>query len=240
MRMRNKYFYNVINKVGMDNIKIIKIEENLSEKEAFEKEIYYIDFYQKQGCPLTNMTKGGEGSSDWFSHLTEEEKQRHKEISKSFVGKQHSEETKKKMSKSMTGIKHNMSEDGRKRLSEFAKNRTAYFKGKHHTEETKEKLRQARLGKEGVNGKTVLVLDTSLNVVDTVRTRTLTFEKYPNITQHNIRKCVETNSKIDNINDILFIQDIDLTFIYEKDYNLLKPQSTIEMITFDVANVKTE
>lgn len=240
MRMRNRYFHNVVNKVGMDNIEIIKIEENLSEEEAFEREVYYIDFYQKQGCPLTNMTKGGEGSSDWFDRLTEEEKQKHREISKSFLGKNHSQETKIKMSQSMTGIKHNMSEEGRRRLSEFAKNREVYFKGRHHTEETKEKLRQAHLGTEGSNGKTVFVLDASLNIIDTVRTRTLTFEKYPHIKQHNIRKCVETNSNINSLDNILFIEDSNITFIYEKDYNLLKPQSTIEMIAFDLANAKTE
>lgn len=238
MRMRNKYFHNVVNKVSMDNIEIKKIENNLSEQEAFSKEIYYIDFYTKQGHPLTNMTKGGEGSSDWFDRLSEEEKQKHREISKSFAGKQHTEETKRKMSESMTGLKHNMSEEGHKKLSEFAKSRIPYFKGKHHTDETKEKLRQAHLGSEGANAKKVLVLDVNLNIIDIVRTRTLAFEKYPNIKEWHIRKCVQENSKINNLDEILFI-DKHVTFIYEKDYNLLKPQSTIKTITsgeVDVSN----
>ena len=242
LSMRNRYFLNVVNKVGMDNIDIQIVENNLSEKDAFEKEIKYIQQYTEMGHPLTNMTKGGEGSSNWFEHLSDEEKQKHREISKSFIGRKHTDETKIKMSKSMTGLKHNMSEEGHKILSDFAKTRGSYFKGRHHTEETKEILRRQHLGTHGSNAKSVYVLDEKLNIIDYVRTRTLTFEKYPNIKQHYIRKCVETNSKINNLENLLFVQNEKekITFIYEKDYNLLKPQSTIEMITSDEADVKTE
>ena len=103
LRMRNKYFLNVVNKVGMDNINIEIIEDNLDEITAFEKEKYYIKYYKDIGCNLTNLTSGGDGSSDWWNYLSEEEKEHHREISKSFLGKTHSEETKQKMSKSMTG-----------------------------------------------------------------------------------------------------------------------------------------
>ena len=242
LSMRNRYFLNVVNKVGMDNIDIQIIESNLSEGDAFSKEIEYIQKYTNMGHPLTNMTKGGEGSSNWFEYLSDEEKQKQREISKSFIGRKHTEKTKLKMSQSMTGLKHNMSEEGHQALSNFAKTRGSYFKGRHHTEEAKEKIRQQRLGTHGANAKAVYVLDENLNIIDYVRTRTLTFEKYPHIKQHNIRKCVETNSKINSLENILFTKnDIEkITFIYENDDNLLKPQSTIEMITSDEADVKTE
>ena len=101
--MRNKYFLNVVNKVGIDNTTRKKIEENLTEQEAFDLEIYYIQHYKEIGCELTNMTKGGEGSSDWFEHLSEEEKDKHREISKSFLGRKHTEETKEKIRQSHLG-----------------------------------------------------------------------------------------------------------------------------------------
>lgn len=226
--MRNKYFNNVVNKVGIDNIKIEIIESNLDEATAFEKEKYYIKYYKDAGHKLTNMTSGGEGSSDWYKFLSEEEKERHKEISKSFLGRHHTEETKKKMSKSMTGLKHNFTEESRQRLIDSVKSRPAPFKGKHLSEETKEKLRQAHLGTKGKNAKTVFILDSNYFIVDEIRSRSETFEKYSDVKQHNIRKCLEHNSKISNINESLFYKDI--CFIYKQDYDMLNSQSTIETV----------
>lgn len=226
--MRNRYFNNVVNKVGMDNILIEIIEDNLDEETSFKREIYYIDKYKSLGHKLTNMTSGGEGSSDWYKFLSEEEKERHKEVSKSFTGRHHTEETKKKMSKSMTGLKHHFTEESRKRLSDAAKSRPAYFKGKHHTDETKEKLRQERLGTKGKNAKEVLVLNQDMNVIDNIRSRADTFKKHQNIKQHEIRRCLEGNAKISHMQDCLFYEDI--CFIYKQDYDKLNSQSTIEMV----------
>lgn len=226
--MRNKYFNNVVNKVGMDNISIELIEENLDEKTAFQKEKYYINYYKESGHKLTNMTSGGEGSSDWYKFLSEEEKERHKEISKSFLGKHHTEETKKKMSKSMTGLKHNFTEESRQRLIDSVKSRPAPFKNKHLSEDAKEKIRQARLGTQGKNAKTVFVLNKDYLIIDEVRSRTETFEKYIDIKQHNIRKCLEYNSTISNMYECKFYEDI--CFIYKQDYDMLNSQSTIETV----------
>lgn len=227
MRMRNQYFLNVVNKVGMDNIEIKIIENNLSEDEAFEREIFYIDYYSKI-APLTNMTKGGEGSSNWYSHLSDDEKEHHKQISKSFLGKHHTDETKSKMSRSMTGLKHNFSEEGMESLRESARNREPYWKGKHLSDKTKDKMRKAKIGTFGSNAKSVIVIDKKHNIINVIRSRNETFNQYPYITQHHIRKCLETNSKINDISNILYLYDI--TFIYEKNYNSLKSQSTIETV----------
>ena len=140
MTMRNKYFLNVVNKVGMDNIVILKLEDNLNENEAFEKEIYYIEFYEKLGHCLTNMTRGGEGSSDWFSRLTEEEKQCHREISKSFLGKKHTEETKRKMSETAKGRKQSAETIEKIKKTIKENGRTGYWKDKNMPDEAKKKI----------------------------------------------------------------------------------------------------
>ena len=99
-----------------------------------------------------------------------------------------------------------------------------WFKGHHHTEETKEILRQQHIGKLGANAKTVYIIDKNKNIIEKIRSRSETFNKYNNFTESQIRKCLEYNAKN---NDILYLKNIDFTFIYEKDY-LTKPLSTIE------------
>lgn len=235
MLMRNKYFYNVVNKVGKDNIEIKIIENNLTEDEAFEKEKYYIQYYKEQGNKLTNMTSGGEGSSDWFEHLTEEEKERHRQISKSFEGKKHTEETKQKIREAHIGM-FNITEDGRKRISESAKGRKGFWKGKHLTEETKQKISQTRKEKNipSPASKKVYVLNCEFIKIEEFMSRTSAMNTYG----YKVRTCVEYNSKISNLNQAKLYND--KCFIYEQDYNLLMSQSTIETIAFGEANVKTE
>lgn len=64
-------------------------KSGLSEKEAFDFEIIRIAWLRKKGHPLTNIAKGGQGSSGW--HHSETRKQ---EISKEATGRRHSKETK--------------------------------------------------------------------------------------------------------------------------------------------------
>lgn len=236
MSMRNRYFLNVVNKVGKDNIEIKIIEDNLLEQEAFEKEVYYIQYYKEQGCDLTNMTSGGEGSSDWYQHLTDEEKEQHKEISKSFLGKHHTEETKKKMSESMTGIKHSFSKEGMESLKEYARNRDPYWKGKHLSEETKKKISQTRKERKipNPNQKIVYILDDKFNIIEILPNRTYAM----NIYGYKVKTYVKLNKNINNINELHIYND--QYFIYKEDYDLLMSQSTIEMIASNEVDVKTE
>lgn len=46
-----------------EKVTIKLIASFTTRKEALQKEIYYIDFYRKQGCDLVNATLGGEGSN---------------------------------------------------------------------------------------------------------------------------------------------------------------------------------
>lgn len=118
--MRNRHFLNIVRKLGKKNCTIIFLEENLNESTAFEKEKYYISYYRQKGVHLTNISNGGDGSSGWFENVSEEEKERHREVSKSFLGKHHTEETKRKMSEAALG-RHIMTDEGKKRLSELRK-----------------------------------------------------------------------------------------------------------------------
>lgn len=121
-----------------------------------------------------------------------------------------------------------------RRLKDSVKNRSGYWKGKHLSDEAKKKISLARVGTQGKNAKEVMVINKNLDIIDVVRSRTLTFERYTTIPQGRIRNCVETNSKINDIKEIVFANS-EITFIYSQDYNLLKPQSTIETIPCGVA-----
>lgn len=105
---RNKHWNNIVNKYGFD---IILLEENLTDKDALTKEVYWIKRIGrkdlKQG-PLVNFTDGGEGSSN------------------------PSEETRKKMSFNA----RNRSKETREKLSKASKGRQVWL-GKSHNKNTK-------------------------------------------------------------------------------------------------------
>ena len=109
---RNLYFNRVVEKVGLSNIAIHILHDNLTEKLAFEYEIYYIYAYVYEfGFNLTNLSIGGDGTAGY--KFTEEQC---KKISESLSGKTKSEETKRKISESLSGKKH--SEESLKKMSE--------------------------------------------------------------------------------------------------------------------------
>lgn len=126
MSMRNRYFLNIVAKVKMQNIEIKIIEDALTEEAAYTREKYWIAYYRNHSSCLTNMTDGGEGSSNWYSYLTDEEREHHREISKSFLGKKHTAETKEKMRQYWSTHTKVLTDDGRRRISESAKGRPGY------------------------------------------------------------------------------------------------------------------
>lgn len=76
---RNKYWNNIVNKYGYD---VIFLETDLTEEEAFKKEIYWIKRigrYDLGNGPLVNMTDGGSGGA-------------------TTIGMKHTQETKDKIS----------------------------------------------------------------------------------------------------------------------------------------------
>jgi hypothetical protein len=78
---RNKHWHNTVNKYGFD---VILLEDCLSEKDAYEKEKYWINRIGRKDLnkgPLVNLNAGGEGGCGY----TKTEKQR-KEMSLRVLG----------------------------------------------------------------------------------------------------------------------------------------------------------
>ena len=97
------YKFNWIRKVlrTNDEVLVVVLESNLTEEEAFHREIYYIAHYKKLGHRLTNATLGGEGT----------------------LGLKHTPETKTKISLANMGktnsLGHRQTLEHRVKLSEF-------------------------------------------------------------------------------------------------------------------------
>ena len=69
---RNSHFYNAIKKYGWENFEHIILEENLTRKEASEKEKYYIRLYNTNNENYGyNITSGGDNNFT-RNKLTEE------------------------------------------------------------------------------------------------------------------------------------------------------------------------
>ena len=218
MCSRNDWFLHVVNKVGKENIEIKFLEENLSEEEAFEKEKYYIKKFREEGKPLVNLTDGGDGSGNWYQFLTEEEKERHREISKSWLGRKHTEETKEKMRKAATGRKH--TEETKRKLSEYCKKHPSRgFLGHHISEENKKiiaEIQRKRCSKK------ILVFNEQKELIKTFDSfKTCLESKEDNINDYMLRCSVLKNKHIKNISDLVQAKN-KLYYIYEEDYNKLQ------------------
>lgn len=135
---RNKYWHNIVNKCGFSSEILY---ENLDEEFALLIEIELIDKYRRLGFKLTNLTDGGEGVSG-YKH-TEETRKKIGEKSKNRIA---TEETKKKLSNTLSGKKRKnpFSEEHRKKLSEAAKKQ----KRIPFSEETKHKISSSLKGKK--------------------------------------------------------------------------------------------
>jgi len=121
---------NRVNKKGKGEVyppknknKIIKLKQNLTEKEAFKHEIYMIAVFGRIDLGtgiLRNKTDGGEGSSG--CKYTEGRRDKRKGENNPFYGKTHSKEAKEKIKQSKIGKNNPMygkspSEETRKKLS---------------------------------------------------------------------------------------------------------------------------
>lgn len=102
----NTLKYNIINKIKLANLEpiIIKIYDNLSAKKAFDLEkkiIKLIGRIDKNEGPLSNLTDGGRGRNNYkVSEYTKIK------MKNSHIGLKLSEESKKKLSKSIRGSKN--------------------------------------------------------------------------------------------------------------------------------------
>lgn len=129
------FLQNKIRKIGVDNIKIQFLHKNLTEKEAFKKEKYWIKYYGRRDLKrgtLCNLTNGGEGTSG-YKHS----KEVLRKMGEAHKGKKHSEETRRKMSVAKVSVKFSM--ETKRKIS-------ATLKGVKLSEETKRKMRKAHKG----------------------------------------------------------------------------------------------
>jgi len=130
---RSLYWRNITKKYGY----IVDItEDGLTEQEAFDREVFYINKIGRKDLglgSLVNMTDGGDGPSGVIR--SQETIEKTKESRK---GYKTSDETKKKMSKSQTGRKQ--SDEAKKKVSDARK-------GKTLSEEHKRKLSESHKGK---------------------------------------------------------------------------------------------
>jgi len=131
---RSLFWKNITKKYGYI---IDIIEDGLSEQEAFEREIFYINKIGRKDLglgPLINMTNGGDGPSG--SIRSKETIDKLKESRKNY---KHSDETRRKMSKSQTGRKQ--SDEAKEKVSKARK-------GKTFSEEHRRKLSEAKKGRK--------------------------------------------------------------------------------------------
>jgi len=120
-----------------DSSRIVKLHENLSETEAFQKERELIDFYGRKDIGtgiLRNLTDGGEGSSNLNPETIKKKRL-------AATGRKHSEETRKKISENNRGKV--FPEESIKRMVETRKRTDGY----KHSEETKQKLSKILKGR---------------------------------------------------------------------------------------------
>jgi hypothetical protein len=130
---RNKYWKNITNKCDYHVEILVK---NLTEQEAFDKEIQCIKIYREYGFCEANLTDGGEGGSGYIPS-----KETRKKMGESNKGKRLgykvSTETKKKQGLAKKG----------KKLSEKHKNNIAKgLKGRILSLESKKKIAKSHLG----------------------------------------------------------------------------------------------
>ena len=126
--------------------RIVMIETNLSQQEAFELEVKLIEQYGRKDLGtgiLRNRTNGGEGTAGLKQ--TDEHKEKISKALKGIVRGPHTEEHKKNLSNVMTG--RAKSEETKLKLSK-AHNKKSNPVGAKRSEETKQKMRLAQLGKK--------------------------------------------------------------------------------------------
>lgn len=123
-RGRNPYWHRIVDNYGY---RVEIVFYNLTEQEAFDKEIELIKLYRLKGLCEANLTDGGEGT----------------------CGFKQTEDTKKKHSESLMGVPK--SEEAKKRMSVAHKGKPSPTKGmtcRKRSEETKRKQSESLRGKK--------------------------------------------------------------------------------------------
>lgn len=160
---RNKYFKNIVASIAYE---VELILEDLTEEQAFPKEIEFIKLYKDLGYCETNLTVGGEGVSGLVMSDDSKAKMRDKKlgIPNNHKGVKFTQEHKSNLARALTG----------KVFSEERKNNISKAKkGKKFTEEHKKALSAGHGGKPRPwKSKKVLCIETN-EIYDTVQQASL-------------------------------------------------------------------
>ncbi len=134
---RSNWWTNVTTKHGCD---VVIIDNNLSEGDAFELEVFLISELGRADLglgPLVNMTNGGDGISGY--KFTEEQRKR---LSDTHKGKEYNSPLKKGSDNHMYGVKQSQDTINKRRLSLIGKKRSDIVKEQQSIRMTGTKLSQ--------------------------------------------------------------------------------------------------
>lgn len=165
--------------VPKDKSRILFLKQNLTEDDAFKHEKYMITILGRKDLGtgiLRNRTDGGDGISG-FIHS----KETRKKMSDSqrgeknhMYGKTHSEEHKRRISKTLMG--RLISEETRKKMSESKKGEKSQNYGKKLSQETKRKLSESKKGEKNHNFGKQLSEETKRKMSDSHKGKSLSDE----------------------------------------------------------------
>lgn len=140
-------------RLGMEPI-VVKVEENVSDKQAFDLECLLIAEMRDLGFALTNMTDGGDGAQG-YKH-TEEHKQMMREKFKGRIFteehrqamcKPKSEQGRKNIALARLQVDYKPTDEHKRKTSEALKGRPSPMKGRIQTDEAKAKMSAWRKGR---------------------------------------------------------------------------------------------
>ena len=138
--------------LGLEPI-VRRVEENITDSQAIEFEMFLISELRASGIKLTNMTDGGDGAQG-YSHTDEHKKH----MSALFKNRVFSEETKERMRKPKleTGRKniaaarvsstYRPSEETKRKTSESLRGRESPMKGRTHSQKARSAMSLQRKG----------------------------------------------------------------------------------------------
>lgn len=176
-----RYFYNAIRKHGKDNFKWEILCECDTKDELDDMEFHYIKQYHSHGINGYNLTDGGERGNFGYKHSDETKDK----ISKKLSGRIFSNETKEKMSKSHIG----------KKLSNKTRDKMSIIrKGKNVSNETRDKMSKALKGRISTRKlKTYIIIYPNNMIIKTSRLRDFCVEN--NLTISNMFKVINGERK---------------------------------------------
>lgn len=204
-RDNNKHFNSIVKSIP---VVVNILHDNLDEQVAYDLECYYIWLYRDViGYDMCNISDGGEGFAlcgenhpMYGKSHTEETK---KKLSKSHKGKYHTKETKNKISNSIKKEKHPLwgkchTEESKRKMSDTQlkkdiRGEKHHLYGKSHTEESKKKMSENHCnysGKNNPNAKSIICITTK-KIFKTIKDGATHY----NINTTSISKCLNGKRK---------------------------------------------